>query len=78
MGRIVRRSVIEPMDDRGERGQCYRVYTEDAVLIEDTSKLAALWLPGGGRSRCGAGKILADARNLTDRQEVRCTKCTHG
>jgi hypothetical protein len=36
MGRIVRRIVIEPMTIRGERGQCYRVYFEDAVLIEDT------------------------------------------
>ena len=30
------RIVIEPTEIRGERGQRYRVYFQDAVLIEDT------------------------------------------
>ncbi len=30
------RIVIEPTSIRGERGQHYRVYFKDAVLIEDT------------------------------------------
>ena len=33
------RIVIEPTSIRGERGQYYRVYFEDAVLIEDTWNL---------------------------------------